>query len=112
MRWSKITLRELHPILEKFEDEDVDWTVACRLQRALFEHKQKVVERCLNDYGFPYGEVQARLPKRLPERLQNLSEQARIPCFAAAAKTGVVYLPPSLFAEQEALFRPLRMAGY
>ena len=51
-------------ILEKFEDEDVDWTVACRLQRALFEHKQKVVERCLNDYGFPYGEVQVPISAR------------------------------------------------
>ena len=58
------TNKDLQEEMEKFEDEDVDWTVACRLQRALFEHKQKVVERCLNDYGFPYGEVQVPLSAR------------------------------------------------
>jgi hypothetical protein len=89
MRWSKITLRDLHPVLEKFE-EDIEWTTACRLQRALFEHKPKIVERALSEYGYTYAEVQARLPKRLPERLQNLSEQARISSFASAGKTGVV----------------------
>jgi hypothetical protein len=75
MRWSKVQLRDLHPVLQQFEDEDVDWATACRLQRALYEHKSKLVERTLNDYGFAWEEVQARLPKRLPERLQNLSER-------------------------------------